>query len=182
MIRQEDKTSLLKLARDSIETFFSGKEPNTEKVKKFSEKQGVFVTLKKNGHLRGCIGYPEPYFPLNLAIINSARAAAFEDHRFAPVEKSELNDIKIELSVLTVPELIEVKKPEEYLKKIKIGEDGLIIRGSRSGLLLPQVFVEYKSTPKTALEMVCEKAGLRNNAWQDLRNKIYRFQAEIFHE
>lgn len=183
MINQEDKTSLLKLARDSIETYFSKKEPAIEKTKKFSKKQGVFVTLKKNGRLRGCIGYPQPYFPLYTAIINAARAAAFEDSRFNPVTKDELKEIKIEISVLTVPELIEVKKPEECLKKIKIGEDGLIIRGIfRSGLLLPQVFVEYKASPKQALEMLCEKAGLNHDAWENLDNKIYKFQAEIFHE
>jgi AmmeMemoRadiSam system protein A len=183
MINQEDKTSLIKLARDSIETYFSRKEPSMEKVKKFSEKQGVFVTLTKNKKLRGCIGYPEPYLPLNEAIKSAARTAAFEDPRFLPVQKDELDDIKIEISVLTIPELILVKKPEEYLKKIKIGEDGLIIRGLfRSGLLLPQVFVEYKANPKIALQMLCEKAGMNQTAWQEPNNKIYKFQAEIFHE
>jgi len=183
MISQEDRASLIKLARDSIETYFSRKEPNISRVKKFSEKQGVFVTLKKKEMLRGCIGYPEPYLPLNQAIINAARAAAFEDSRFPPVQKDELKEIKIEISVLTVPELIVAKKPEDYLKKIKIGEDGLIIRGHfRSGLLLPQVFVEYKADAKMALRMLCDKAGLNYDAWLDSDNRIYKFQAEIFHE
>lgn len=183
MISQEDKTSLLKLARDSITSYFTKKDIDTSKVEKFSEKQGVFVTLEKNNELRGCIGFPEPYLPLNKAIIESAQSAAFSDPRFMPVQRKELDEIKIEISVLTVPELIKVKKPEEYLKKIKIGKDGLIIRGSYgSGLLLPQVFVEYKCDVQQALEMLCQKAGLPIDAWKNLDNKIYKFQAEIFHE
>ena len=82
---------------------------------KFKEKQGVFVTLNKNGQLRGCIGYPQPIMPLYKAVINAARAAAFEDPRFPAVRKDELKEISFELSVLTVPELIEAK-PEEYTK------------------------------------------------------------------
>ena len=183
MINKEDKTSLLKLARDSISTYFSKKEIDSKKVKKFSEKQGVFVTLEKNGQLRGCIGFPEPCLPLYEAIIESARSAAFSDPRFMPVREQELNEIEVEISVLTVPELINVKKPEEYLKKINIGKDGLIIRSSfGSGLLLPQVFTDYNCNAEQALQMLCQKAGLPLDAWKNLENKIYKFQAEIFHE
>lgn len=183
MISKEDKTSLLKLARDSIKSYFSKDEMDIKKVEKFSEKQGVFVTLEKKSQLRGCIGYPEPHLPLYKAIIESVRSAAFSDPRFTPVQESELDEIKIEISVLTVPEEIKVKKPEEYLKNINIGKDGLIIRSNfGSGLLLPQVFTEYKCKPEQALEMLCQKAGLPLDAWKNLDNKIYKFQAEIFHE
>jgi len=183
MIGKEDKSSLLKLARDSITTHFSKKTIDSKKTEKFSEKQGVFVTLEKNGQLRGCIGFPEPYLPLYRAIIESARSAAFSDPRFSPLKESEMADIKIEISVLTVPELIKVKKPEEYLKKINIGKDGLIIRSSfGSGLLLPQVFIEYKCDSEKALMMLCRKAGLSYDAWKSPASKIYKFQAEIFHE
>jgi len=183
MINKEDKTSLLKVARDAIKSYFSKQDIDTKKVEKFSEKQGVFVTLEKGSQLRGCIGYPEPVLPLYKAIIEAACSSAFSDPRFTPVQESELDEIKIEISVLTKPEEIKVKKPEEYLKKIKIGEDGLIIRSNfGSGLLLPQVFTEYKCNPEQALEMLCQKAGLPLDAWKNLDNKIYKFQAEIFHE
>jgi len=179
----EDKTSLLKLARDSIKSYFSKLEVDISKVEKFSEKQGVFVTLEKNNELRGCIGYPEPVLSLYKAIIEAAHSAAFSDPRFKPLEESEINELQIEISVLTIPKEIRVKKPEEYLKKIKIGEDGLIIRSRYgSGLLLPQVFVEYKCNVEQALQMLCQKAGLPLGAWKDLDNFIYKFQAEIFNE
>lgn len=97
--------------------------------------------------------------------------------------KSEFGKIDMEISVLTVPELIKVKNAADYLKKIRIGEDGLIIRGELgSGLLLPQVFADYGCDAEKALEMTCQKAGLRNDDWNDLSNKVYRFQAQIFKE
>ncbi|MBN2423306.1 AmmeMemoRadiSam system protein A [Candidatus Woesearchaeota archaeon] len=184
MLSPEEGKILVKFARESIKTSFSDKSPETETIKKFSKNQGVFVTLHKHGNLRGCIGYPEPVFPLNRAIMQAARAAAFQDPRFPPLQENELNEIDIEISVLTVPQLIEVDKSEDYLGKIKIGEDGLIIRtGFGSGLLLPQVFPEYNATPKQALEMTCQKAGLPSNYWKKIKEaKIYKFQAQIFGE
>ena len=185
MISKSDGTKLIALAREAIMASFSDKEIDVpeEISTKFSTPQGGFVTLTKDGQLRGCIGYVEPVFPLFETIIRAAKSAAFEDPRFPQLEEFELKQVKIEVSALTVPELMEVKKPEEYLKKIKIGRDGLIIRGRfNSGLLLPQVFKEYKSTPKTALEMTCQKAGLPIDAWLDQSYKIYKFQAEIFSE
>lgn len=182
MLSLEEGKILIKLARHSIETFFLGNNLVLGTAEKFSEKQGVFVTIHKFGNLRGCIGYPEPVLPLNRAIVQAARAAAFQDPRFPPLQKSELDEVDIEISVLTVPKLIEVIKPEDYLDRIKIGKDGLIIRGMSSGLLLPQVFTEYDSTPKEALEMTCQKAGLHNDAWKNPSNQMFKFQAQIFAE
>jgi len=183
---QSDKKALLKLARDSISTHFDDKEPDVdESIKeKYKEKQGVFVTLHKKGELRGCIGYPEPFMPLYEAIIDAARSAAFKDPRFPALEKDELDKVDLEISVLTVPELIEVDKAEDYFEKIKIGEDGLILRSDRgSGLLLPQVFTEYKCDVEKALQFTCQKAGLNNDAWKDVDNvKFYKFQAIVFSE
>lgn len=176
---------LLGLARKAIETHFSGEELHIDEAtkKNYGKKQGVFVTLHKNDELRGCIGFAEPHFPLYEALTTAARAAAFSDPRFFPLQKDEVKEIKIEISVLTVPELIKVEKPEEYLKKINIGKDGLIIRSTfTSGLLLPQVFTEHKCTVKQALDMTCQKAGLGTDAWNDLNNKIYKFQAIIYKE
>lgn len=180
MISQENGKKLLKLARDTVSSYFENKTIEDNYLKeKYKEKQGCFVTIKKNG-LRGCIGYPEPVLPLYEAIKQSAINAAFSDPRFVPLEKEELNEIKFELSILTVPELIKVDKPEEYLDKIKIGKDGLII--NNQGLLLPQVFTQYNCNVEKALEMTCNKANLDSDAWKDLNNKLYKFQAQIFSE
>lgn len=180
MVSQEDGLKLLKLARDTVSLYFDNKTVEGSYLKKFNEKQGCFVTINKNKQLRGCIGFPEPVLPLYEAIIQAAKSAAFEDPRFEPLKKKELSEIKFELSILTVPELIKVKKSEDYLNKIKIPGDGLII--NNQGLLLPQVFTEYKSTLEQALQMTCQKANLSSDAWKDLNNKIYKFQAQIFSE
>ncbi|MFC1697333.1 AmmeMemoRadiSam system protein A [Nanoarchaeota archaeon] len=184
-MNESDKKALLILARDSISIFFIDKEleVSDEIKEKFSDKQGVFVTLNKNNELRGCIGFPEPVEKLYKAIIEAARSAAFHDPRFPAVVEDELKEIKIEMSVLTKPEMIEVEKPEEYLDKIKIGKDGLIIRSDYgSGLLLPQVFTEYNCDVEKALEMTCQKAGLDVDEWKNIDVKIYKFQADIFSE
>jgi len=185
MISKEEGKILLRLARNSIETVFDAKEPEIDDYCRtsLSESCGCFVTLSKNGQLRGCIGFPEPIMPLYKAIIAAARAAAFEDPRFPSVEQQELEQITIEISVLTKPERCKVSKPEEYLKKVRIGTDGLIIRGqSGSGLLLPQVATQWHWDAKKFLEYTCVKAGLEKDSWKELRNQIYIFQAQIFGE
>lgn len=185
MIGLDDRKKLLKLARFSISSFFAKEDINVEPYikDKFGHKAGAFVTLKQNGELRGCIGYTEAVMPLYDAIVQAARAAAFSDPRFKQLQKEELEKIKIEISVLTNPELIEVKESNEYFDKIKIGRDGLIIESVYGkGLLLPQVPVEWKWNAEDFLMNTCKKAGLPEDAWKDLTNKIYSFQAEIFSE
>jgi uncharacterized protein (TIGR00296 family) len=145
----------------------------------------VFVTLESYpGHeLRGCIGYPMPIKELAAAIVDSALSAAFEDPRFPPLDKSELGKITIEVSVLSVPEDILVKNSEEYVKKIKVGRDGLIINyGYASGLLLPQVPVEWNWNEREYLSHLCEKAGLPSEMWRSPSVKISRFTAKVFSE
>jgi len=182
MILEKGKI-LVKFARHAIETYFSGKPINYNEVDNFTEKRGVFVTLNLYGRLRGCIGYPEPVYPLNRAVLEAARAAAFKDPRFPPLTEDELSEVTIEVSVLTKPKLIEVDNPKEYLDKIKIGKHGLVVKsGYYSGLLLPQVFINYESTPKEALEMVCQKANLPKDAWLHKDTKIYKFSAQVFKE
>ncbi|MFH1637839.1 MAG: TIGR00296 family protein [Candidatus Woesearchaeota archaeon] len=168
----EQGKKLVRLARSAI---FS----NEEVIEGFEEKRGVFVTLSSypSGELRGCIGFPEPVKKLREAVAEAARAAAFEDPRFQPISKDE--KFTVEVSVLTVPELIET----DIIKNVRIGQDGLIIEaGWAKGLLLPQVFPEWKADAKKALEMTCEKAGLPKGEWKKGGVKIYRFQAEIFSE
>lgn len=173
---------LVKLARSSIAFHFQNKQTAAEN--KFKEKQGVFVTLKTaEDELRGCIGYAEPVYPLEEALIKAATSAAFKDPRFPSLKEKELDEIKIEISILTKPELIKVSSPDEYPNKIKIGQDGLIIESdSFSGLLLPQVATEHKLNAKQFLDNLCLKAGLLIDTWKEGDCKIYKFQAQIFSE
>jgi uncharacterized protein (TIGR00296 family) len=185
MISLEEGKKLLQLAKNAVLAVFDDREVSADEYcqRKFAEKQGCFVTLHRNGELRGCIGFPEPIMPLHQAIVQAAQAAAFEDPRFSRLERTELKEVSFEISILTKPRLIEVKKPEEYLEKVSVGRDGLIIRGLYgSGLLLPQVATEWKWGCREFLEHTCLKAGLDREAWKDLRNKVYAFQAQIFAE
>jgi uncharacterized protein len=183
MITLAEGEYLVKLARRAISSKFTGEAVTRISAKKLNQKNGVFVTLHVREELRGCIGFPEPIYPLQEAVIEAAKAAAFEDPRFSPLSKDELARVKIEVSVLTKPELIEAKSPHEYLGKIRIGTDGLILRAKYgSGLLLPQVATEYNWTAEEFLKNLCRKAGLGQAAWKEPGCKIYRFQAQIFSE
>jgi len=177
---------LVKTARRAVTGFLSygnriKLEPDLEE--KFSFNSGVFVTLNNPNGLRGCIGFPMPEKKLSHAIIEGAIAAATEDPRFQSVKTNELNDIVFEVTVLTPPVEIDVSDPMEYLKKIKVGRDGLIIRHSfSSGLLLPQVPVEYGWDVEEFLQHTCEKAGLARDTWKNESVKIEKFEGIIFKE
>ena len=180
-LTKEDGKSLITLAKDSISSVFKDKELNVDKTlkEKFSEKQGAFVTLTIEGKLKGCIGFTEALFPLWETIVKAAHSAAFQDHRFSPLTKEEFANVKVEISVLTKPELIE----GDYVKQVEIGKHGLVVEtASTAGLLLPQVFTEYNADAKKALEMTCQKAKLSSDAWKEDDCKVYRFSAEIFTE
>jgi len=181
----EQGRKLIKLARKSIEYYFAaGNLFREEAPKEFSEKQGVFVTLKKfpKNELRGCIGFPYPQIKLWNAIIEAGASAAFKDPRFNAMEFEELEKITVEISVLSVPEEITGKK-EKVQEKIKIGKDGLIVKkNGYSGLLLPRVPLEWKWGKKEFLEQTCEKAGLDKDTWKEKDCKILKFQAQVFQE
>ncbi|MBN2122345.1 AmmeMemoRadiSam system protein A [Candidatus Micrarchaeota archaeon] len=186
-IGEEEGRELLGAAREAIEYHFEfGEAPSSLKgvdLDKYSEPRGVFVTLKRNGQLRGCIGFPLPVFPLGIAVAKSACAAAFEDYRFPSLTRGELDEVEIELSILSVPGKVEVASPEEYLQKIKVGRDGLIIRCmGQTGLLLPQVPVELGWGVREYLEGLCNKAGLQKDAWKEAGAEIEAFTARIFSE
>ncbi|MBW2992624.1 AmmeMemoRadiSam system protein A [Candidatus Woesearchaeota archaeon] len=185
MLTEEQGKRLIELARKTISLRLEEKEIDISDLlkKEFSEKRGAFVTLTSDEELRGCIGVVEAIYPLWETIVHAAESAAFGDPRFGPLEKEEFGRVKVEISVLTEPKLIEVKEASDYLKDIKTGKDGLIIEGVYGkGLLLPQVATEWKWDAKEFLEHTCEKAGLDRDAWKDLDNKIYKFQAQIFSE
>ncbi len=178
---------LVKLARAAVEEYLrSGVkiEPPPGTPPELYEKRGVFVTLKTypQRELRGCIGYPEPIMPLVLATIDAAISAATRDPRFYPVGVEELPKLLFEVTVLTPPQPIEAP-PEELPKAIKVGRDGLIVRcGYASGLLLPQVPVEWGWNEEEFLAQTCVKAGLPPNCWLDPRCQFYKFQGQIFTE
>ena len=185
-LSDSDGIFLVKTARMTVAEFLSnGKRMKLESEYegKFSFNSGVFVTLNNSDGLRGCIGFPMPDKKLSHGIIDAAISAATEDPRFPSVKTNELNDIVFEVTVLTPPIEIDVSDPMEYLKKIKVGRDGLIIRHSfSSGLLLPQVPVEYSWNVEEFLQHTCEKAGLARDAWKNESVKIEKFEGIIFKE
>jgi hypothetical protein len=182
----EEGARLVKAARQSIMEAYAQKEtPAPKSAPVFSEPRGVFVTLHTHPkrELRGCIGFIRPDRPLGEAVVTAARLAAFDDDRFEPLKKSELEKIIIEISVLGVPQPLKAGEPAGRLKAVRIGTDGLVIQyGRASGLLLPQVAVEWNFTPQTFLEAVCEKAGLPKDMWKSASAKLWTFGAQIFAE
>jgi len=184
---------LVKIARRAIETYLENKtkiKTPKDVPKDLLNESGVFVTLHRLGNnqklsLRGCIGRIESRGgTLIQSTIDSAIDAAIHDPRFPQVQKSEMNKITIEVTILTIPQKIEVEKPQDYFEIIKIGCHGLIAeRGPyQRGLLLPQVPVEQEWDIGQYLDYVCQKAGLPPNAWKDLKTIILSFEGIIYSE
>ncbi len=172
-----DKTLLLKQARASIEAHLNDTAVPAVNAPSpiLCERRGAFVSLHRQGRLRGCIGYLEAVKPLLQTVREMAAAAAFHDLRFRPLQKDELADLEIEISVLSPMQLI--KSTDE----IEVGTHGLyIVQGFCRGLLLPQVATEYNWDRLTFLEQTSCKAGLSPDGWKDPSSKIYIFTAAIF--
>lgn len=186
----EEGTSLVRLAREAVTEYLQSRKVipvPSDMNKKLLTKAGVFVTLNtvRSGRheLRGCIGFPMPVHPLAQAVIESSIESATQDPRFPRVTSRELEDIVVELSILTPPELVEAQNPSDYPKHIRVGRDGLIIeRGFMKGLLLPQVPVEWGWDEEEFLCQCCVKAGLTPEMWCVKGTKVYKFQAIIFKE
>ena len=186
----DDGNFLVKLARKTVDEYVTQKRKTTppkDTPEHLKEKSGVFVTLNSTTEnrvsLRGCIGRPYPSQPLVEAVIDSAIDSAVNDPRFPSVTPRELDNIIVDLSVLTPPRKIEYSKPEELLNLVKVGRDGLIAaQGMWRGLLLPQVPVDWKWNTLEYLEHTCNKAGLPVDAWKDPETEFMSFQAVIFGE
>jgi uncharacterized protein (TIGR00296 family) len=186
----EEGIFLIKLVRQAlVKNLKDGKIINYpgDVPSKFLEKRGIFVTINKiiNGkkNLRGCIGFPYPNYPIIKAVIAAAIESATRDPRFPPVTLREIESIILEISILTLPELIETSSPIEYPSKIKIGENGLIVEnGFYKGLLLPQVPVEWDWNEEEFLSQCCIKAGLSPDCWVLKKTKIYKFSCVITKE
>lgn len=191
-LRLEEGTILVRLARKTVLNRLGDLPP--PKVDEESlpnvlkEERGVFTTVYKVGgegrrELRGCIGYPLAIKPLYIATMETAIEAAFRDPRFFPMKRSEIDNVIFEVSVLTPLKKIDYSSPLELPKLIKIGRDGLLLKyGLYSGLLLPQVPIEYNWTPEEYLTNLSMKAGLPPDGYLYKGVEIYRFSAQIFVE
>jgi uncharacterized protein len=171
---QEERTLLLRLARDSILSALDGREISlTPPTPHLAEPRGAFTSLYLREALRGCVGYVLPANSVYRAVAETARAAALEDTRFSPLTRDEAPDLKIELSILSPPKPI-------HSDALEIGRHGLLISmAGHRGLLLPQVPVEHHWDRVTFLEQTCRKAGLPLDAWQRGAT-IEAFTAEVF--
>ena len=182
----EDGEILVKTARQVVTEYLKNRTKiNLEQTfeSNFSYNSGVFVTLNNSMGLRGCVGFALPDKKLYNALVDAAISAATEDPRFPPVTAKELEEITFEVTVLTPPEVIHVLDTVEYPSRIKVGKDGLMVKhGSNSGLLLPQVPVEYSWTEEEFLGYTCEKAGLPRDCWKDKETQVQKFEGIVFKE
>jgi AmmeMemoRadiSam system protein A len=173
-----DKKRLLEIARQALQAGVERHESlqNLPKDDTSTESTGAFVTLRKRGRLRGCIGQVGTGQSLIDLVAHCAKAAALEDPRFQPVRTEELAEIEIEISALSPLQEI---GPDA----IEAGKHGLMVsRGYQRGLLLPQVATEMRWNARKFLEETCVKAGLEREAWRNRETKIQGFTAEVFSE
>jgi AmmeMemoRadiSam system protein A len=186
-MNKQDKKYLLKLARKAIQKYFQDEgvlQINEDDLPQtLKEKKGTFVTLRKNNKLRGCIGDLESKKPIYQSVIDNCLASALLDPRFTTLNNNELNDIKIEISVLSalkkLPDFTNSDSFLEYLDKYRPGL--LIKKGSHQATFLPQVWEDLTST-ELFISHLCEKAGLDKNKWKKMNLEIYQYSAEVFKE
>jgi len=183
MLTKEEKKYLLKLSRKTLEKFFEDDKnliPKDVPFNSLKKKMGTFVTLTRNGDLRGCIGHIFPVNPIYVDVVKNSVNAAFEDSRFEPLRKEELGDVEIEISILTVPEKLEYNSFENLLEKLRPSVDGVyLVFDGKSSTFLPQVW-EKLSKKEDFLNQLCLKAWLSVNAWKNKGCDIYIYQVEKF--
>lgn len=184
-LSNEEKDYLLKLARQSLNYYFDAGQflsvDENAVPERLKNKQGVFVTLTKNGDLRGCIGYIEPVAAVYQSVIDNAVSAAINDSRFMPVIKSELKDLDIEISVLSVPQILDLPA-EKRLTSLRPETDGVVLEeGNRRSTYLPQVWEEL-TDPEEFLASLCQKGGWAKTCWTKNEVKLYTYQADVFYE
>lgn len=189
-ITQKEGKALVTLARKTIMERFGRKVDPSDlsamdaemKSQKFSESRGVFVTLNKDGHLRGCIGSLVGTEALADGVQRHAVNAAFHDHRFPQVSEDELDDLEIEVSVLTEPKPLEYQDAADLMAKLRPNVDGVIIhKGAARATFLPQVW-EQLPQPEDFLSHLCLKAGLSGDAWQTTKLEVQIYQVQYFEE
>ena len=178
-LNPSQQQELLGIARRTLENLLHG-QPETDYVVKdpaLEKPAAAFVTITREGNLRGCVGYSDPLFPLHQTVSRCVRSAAAEDYRFQPVRSHELPDLRISISVLSALRRV------ESVDDILIGRDGLqVVGGGCRGLLLPQVATEQGWDRERFLDGVCRKAGLADGAWRGTDVEVFAFHAEVFFE
>lgn len=181
-LNQQEQQRLLEIAKQTVESYIkTGQVPEfSESTPALNQKLGAFVTLRKHGELRGCIGRftSDDNPPLYQTVSQMAVAAATQDYRFSPVVASELPDLEYEVSVLSP-----LRRIDDW-QEIQLGKHGVEIKkGSRSGVFLPQVAIETGWDLDTFMGQLCsQKAGLPWNCWQNKETELYIFTAQVFAE
>jgi uncharacterized protein len=176
MLTDAQKRALIGIARSAIARQVTGAASPAPDAPPLPGASGVFVTIKRGGHLRGCLGTLHCRAGLAAEVARCAADAASEDPRFLPVAAGELPDLSVEISVLGPLESIDACDGDAVV----IGRHGLVAeQGHRRGLLLPQVATEWGWTPEQFLRQTCVKAGLPGDAWQS-GARLSRFEAEVF--
>jgi uncharacterized protein (TIGR00296 family) len=178
-VKPADRKQMLELSTNTLRALLLKEDlPNKKYEGLMIEKAGVFVTLKRDGDLRGCVGYPDAIFPLWEAIRKSTISSAVMDSRFREVRKEELPELKVEITVLAPKRTFQ---PDE--DKLEIGKHGLIIENPwTSGLLLPQVAVEESFSVEEFLDATCMKAGLPPGSWKEPDVILYFFEGLYFQD
>ena len=187
IMNKKNKEYLLRIARRAIEKYFQDEGvfqiEEDELPESLKEKKGVFVTLWKDNKLRGCIGNLESQKPIYQSVIDNSLASALLDSRFTVLKKDELNDIKIEISILSelkkIPNFTDYNSFLKYLNKYKPGL--LIKKGTYQATFLPQVWEDLNSA-ELFISHLCEKAGLQKDEWKKMDLEIYQYSAEVFKE
>lgn len=185
-LSESERRILLKLAREALEDAVNGRSLKKIDLKDFPaslrEKRASFVTLTKQGFLRGCIGALEPYLPLVEDVREHSVAAGLQDYRFAPVEPQELGEIEIEISCLTVPQVLDYESPAHLLEQLRVGIDGVILMdGAHRATFLPQVW-EKLPDKNQFLGQLCQKMGASQDLWWRKKLKVLIYQVEEFSE
>jgi uncharacterized protein len=185
-LTDDEKQILLRLARQSIELAVNHKPRLMHNLKDYSSilrsNGASFVTLTKNGELRGCIGALEPYQPLVQDVCEHAKAAALEDYRFPAVRLQEVPSIKIEISRLTIPQSLEYQNPQDLPHLLRPKVDGVILRdGLQRATFLPQVW-DKLSDPDDFLSYLCQKMGAPAGIWRRKLLTVSIYQVEEFRE
>ena len=180
----EQGRQLLTLARAGIAAHLAGEPlPSLPRGSVFAQECGTFVTLKLDGQLRGCIGNIEPHGSLAESVLRNSISAAVHDTRFQPLSGDELDRVRIEVSILTLPEPLNYDDSEDLVSSLKPGIHGVILRlGQRhAATFLPQVW-EQLPQPEQFLDQLCRKAGVNHSAWREEQPTIEVYEVEKFSE
>jgi AmmeMemoRadiSam system protein A len=178
VLTEAQRQALVELARRSVVAKVTGGAPVASSFEDLPAAEGVFVTLKHRGQLRGCLGTLDCRGDLENEVARCAADAATVDPRFPAIAASELHELSIEVSVLGPLERINPAEPGA----VTIGRHGLVVeQGRRRGVLLPQVASEWRWTVEQFVRQTCRKADLAEDAWQR-GAVVYRFDAEVFGE